>query len=233
MKNLIRNDWLTSLISKPAYRLEKFNYNLNDNFLKYKNSFIETKINTNDVNQLNAIQRSDFELIECELNFKKSNYFSQNQFKSEVKIRLAKKKDEDHVREIASKSFVKSRFYKDQNFEKKTASKIKEEWAGNFFRGERGDYLIVAEKNNSVIGFLLILIKNDNLIIDLIAVKEESRGLGIAKSMIAFVEENHMKDLRSILVGTQLSNLSAINLYNSLDFRLISSKYAFHLHTNK
>ncbi len=230
MKNLNRDNWLSSIISKSAYRLEKVNTGYNYSFLGYEDSFIDTKISTNNISEINEIQKNGFELIECELSFKKSNNFFQKEYNSNVIIRLSKKRDESEIREIASKSFIQSRFYKDPNFDKKTASKIKEEWAANFFKGARGDHLIVAEKNNSVIGFLLILIKKNNLIIDLIAVDEKNRGLGIAKSMILFAEKNLMNDLRSVLVGTQLSNLSAINLYNSLGFQLISSNYAFHLH---
>ena len=233
MENIICDRWLSSLISKPAYRIEKYEKDFNSKILLNDDSFIEAKINTNNIDEINDIQKNGFKIIECELNFMKRNSILQKEYNPKIKIRLSNNKDEEEVRKIASKAFVHSRFYKDPNFDKKVASKIKEEWAGNFFKGKRGDHLIVGEYNNSIVGFLLLLVRNGNLIIDLIAVKEINRGLGIAKSMILFAEKNFMDDLKLFSVGTQLSNLSAINLYNNMGFSLISSNYAFHLHTKK
>ena len=93
--------------------------------------------------------------------------------------------------------------------------------------------MIIAKNNNeNTIGFLQLLKgKNKSLIIDLIAVSENYRGLGIAEKMISFSILNCFKDLKEIKVGTQLGNYPAMEFYKKCKFSLTSSSYLLHKHT--
>ena len=109
------------------------------------------------------------------------------------------------------------------------ADTIKRKWAGNFFRGQRGDRMIVATFNEQVVGFLQLLCRKPTLIIDLIAVDSEHRGKGIASSMIGYASANCGRWIR-MLVGTQISNTPSTRAYEKLGFRMKHAEYVVHYH---
>ena len=113
------------------------------------------------------------------------------------------------------------------------ADEIKAQWAGNFFKGERGDRLVVAELTEKgrqkIVGFALLATPaNGQVVIDLIAVEEAYRRRGIAAEMIAFVESQFAPAV--IAVGTQVANLPSVRLYEKLGFRLAGTQHVFHFH---
>ena len=132
--------------------------------------------------------------------------------------------------ELANKSFKYSRFHLDSFFSNEVANNIKAEWVRSFFMEKRGDAMIVALIDNTIVGFLLLLQDDERITIDLIAVDSNFRGEGIAKDMIMYSQDCY-KDLSFIRVGTQLVNRPSINLYENLFFRFIEAKYVFHYHS--
>ena len=69
------------------------------------------------------------------------------------------------------------------------ADAIKARWAENYFRGERGDRMVVAGCKGRVEGFLQLLYGNEKtLVIDLIGVAKASRRRGLGRAMLAFAE---------------------------------------------
>ena len=91
--------------------------------------------------------------------------------------------------------------------------------------------MIIAEKNELLLGFMLLIKdKNNKLIIDLIAVNNKQRNSGIAKSMISSLP--HRLEIKNCTtkVGTQIDNINAVNLYLSMGFKIESSNFIFHLH---
>lgn len=150
--------------------------------------------------------------------------------------RFAVSEDREAVRGLASKGFVYSRFHLDPFISDTTANIIKRDWAGNFFDGNRGDGMVVAELNGNVVGFLqLIWGKNDCLVIDLIAVDSAFRNQGIGRDMIAYASLNGTGNGQipvQLRVGTQAANIPSVRFYESLGFRLVGSQYVLHYHGN-
>ena len=72
--------------------------------------------------------------------------------------------------------------------------------------------------------------KNNNIIIDLIAVNKNFRKKGYGEELIRSINSFTKINYNKILVGTELSNISAINLYLKIGFKLIFSTHSFHLH---
>ena len=135
------------------------------------------------------------------------------------------------MRAIAKNAFEYNRFYADPNISNNIACKIKEEWVGNFFLGERGKWMIVVEENSKIIGFVQLISKNQNtIIIDLIAIDKKSRGKGLAKEMISYAYENCLNKDGIIEVGTQIANTPSIKLYSKLSFHMNSASYVLHMH---
>ena len=100
----------------------------------------------------------------------------------------------------------------------------------NFFRGKRGDQLLVAEKDQKIAGFNQLIYGLDNSVcIDLIAVGKSFARQGIASDLINYID-TVCDDKKRVVVGAQVSNIPSIRLYQKLGFRMCSSKYVFHYH---
>ncbi len=150
---------------------------------------------------------------------------------SRGRCRFARPDDEPAVRGIAGSSFTQSRFHLDPEIPNATADRLKASWAGNFFTGKRGDWMVVAEEAGEVCGFLQLLRKSSEcLIIDLIAVAKEQQGKGLGKEMIAFAAHACLKQPAAMLVGTQIANFGSLALYTRLGFEISSASYVLHLH---
>jgi ribosomal protein S18 acetylase RimI-like enzyme len=225
---IISDDWLSKIIRKPVYHLKQFSTSLKSEDLPKNEMFIWSKIPVDDIEKLICLQKLGFYLVETNIEFSLTRQMNPKKI---LNVRFAKSSDEFAVRSIAKSAFKYNRFNRDQNISDKIASKIKEEWAGNFFSGKRGKWMLVAEINFKTVGFLQVTeCNNDTTIIDLIAVDEKNRGKGLAKEMIYFLYLNCLKKNGIIKVGTQISNTSSIELYLNIGFRIKSASYVLHMH---
>jgi ribosomal protein S18 acetylase RimI-like enzyme len=197
-----------------------------------RKSFLYTKIDCSNHMDLRHLENLGFRVIEInvtlkqELGLKFKIGSNQNQ---QYRIRLAKADDRKDVEEIARKSFTLDRFHQDPRIDNSSADEIKKQWAGNFFLGKRGDLLAVATRNNRPVAFLLLLFGQKENIIDLIAVDSEHRKNGLAEQMIEFVK-SIMESQKTLLVGTQATNIPSIRLYEKMGFQKIDSQILLHYH---
>lgn len=240
-KNLITKDiWLSNTINQLVYKINIINNNLNYNDLL---SFIDKTKKENNNKKILFYCKFDiknktvkknlllygFKFIVKELIFeKKKNGKILKKLDTDLKIRKFLSKDIKQLTNIAKDSFSFSRFYLDKKISNTKASFIKQKWIENFFLGLRGDNLIIAEKKDKVVGFLLLIKKNQNLIIDLIAVHENYRRYGYASKMINYLENKYK--FKKLVVGTQSINTKSIKLYKKFNFKLIKSHFVYHLH---
>jgi GNAT superfamily N-acetyltransferase len=144
--------------------------------------------------------------------------------------RFATADDEQQVRAIAAQSFSLTRFHQDRRIPNETADRIKEEWVGNFFNGRRGQWMVVAEDELGVSGFLQLLKSGEVVVIDLIAVAARARSKGVARSMIAYAAISCLGRDAELKVGTQLANSTSLRLYTKLGFQVSQATHVFHLH---
>ena len=249
MPDYLKTDkWLSEILEINSYNL---NYSIEcdlDEIKKtisklHKNSFITAKISSNNINKLIKIQDCGFFLIDCLLNYSVTtkeliNYNNQSVSNLKFFIRESLNEEKDYITEIASKSFLYSRFHQDPNISKNKASKIKSEWIKNFFNGKRGDKLFVAvsEKNSEVIGFILLiekenfLLKTKDIVIDLISVNAKFKQNGIGLALIKYAANYYKSATKKFRAGTQAVNIPANRLYQKLSFKLYETSYVFHFH---
>ncbi len=234
--------WLSEIFSRPVYCM-KFDRGLREKlrdekskeylalnrFLTSSPIFIYIKVPTEDPQTVQLVEKAGFHLIETNVTYEKEidkNYAVPDN----NCIRLASLNDQNHVTRLAEENFIFSRFHMDPSIPNELANKVKKEWAKNYFSGNRGDKMVIGEINDGVIGFLQILEGEDNtVIIDLIAVDKNHRRKNIASDLIACTELEY-DDYSLIRVGTQISNIPSIRLYEKLGFRLTQSQYIFHYH---
>ncbi|MFK4764710.1 GNAT family N-acetyltransferase [Desulfobaculum sp. SPO524] len=145
-------------------------------------------------------------------------------------IRLARASDEGAVRRIARESFHSSRFHRDPMIPKPVANSIKEDWARNFFLGQRGDAMVVAENaDGEVAGFALFLCRGQELVLDLIAVDDRHRGFRAGGDMMAFASRE-LGRFAIIRTVTQAENMQAMACYHRAGFASVTVERIFHYH---
>ena len=239
MNNFLKKDnWLSKIVGKDVYQLivDQFNpdlfYNDWKKFLKIninKNFFVYSKVDVSSIKTATCLENAGFHLVDTAVQYYLNNERKiVNNNKTNFKLSFTEKKFQKGVGQLAKNSFLYSRFHLDPLIDNKIADKIKQRWAENFFLNQRGDRMVVALDNNKPVGFLQLIINNNDLFIDLIGVSTEAQGKGVASSMILFARR---KIAHSVMkVGTQILNIPSVNLYQKLGFLLNSSKYIFHYH---
>ena len=241
-KNFVCDQWLSQIMNRDAYRLT-----IDDNFSREvsafksidylqlpqpqsRSIFIYTKVPVLSTNLIKFITKIGFNLVDTNVVFEKpmliNEEFTNN---SKCSVRFALSEDKNQVAELARNCFTYSRFHLDDDIPLSLANKIKAEWARNYFIGLRGDKMIVALVGDVIVGFLLLLESDTNLIIDLFAVDNNYQRIGVASDMIAYAE-CYLNSFSSVQVGTQLANIPSIRLYEKMGFRVCTSNYVFHYH---
>jgi len=232
-KNIIKDEWLSGIFGHDVYAVildSAFIGGTGPKSLKYLQRgrvFLYSKVSCDDPQGVGFLQDNGFYLVDTNVVFEKKILPSHN-VASFYKSRFAVSDDEEAVARIAERAFTLSRFHRDANISDDTANRIKAEWAKNYFRGSRGDFMVVAEHGKAMTGFLQLIKGNDKqLVIDLIAVDKAHREQGTARDMIAYAE-SRCGDFRTIRVGTQLANATSMRFYENMGFRYLTSQYVFH-----
>tara|TARA_B100001250_G_C19806846_1_gene793737 strand:+ start:2207 stop:2878 length:672 start_codon:yes stop_codon:yes gene_type:complete len=222
---LKKDNWLSKQLKYEVKSLDKKDL-INLNFKNFKTkTLLYCKVGQ-DFKINKKLLSNKFILVEKNLLFKKKI----NQINFECsKIREAQPRDKKEVCEIAKKSFINSRFYKDRHISNSIAAKIKFNWVKNYFSGKRGDRMIVYSEKKKVIGFVMLINKKKNLIIDLIAVKKKFRKKNIASKFIRFIC-NTSKNKHYIYAGTQQENFQSIKFYKKNKFIIAKNINVYHKH---
>ncbi|MBL8177152.1 MAG: GNAT family N-acetyltransferase [Bryobacterales bacterium] len=140
------------------------------------------------------------------------------------------------ILEIAKSAYRFDRFHSDAALPPGSADRLHEDWVRNSCAGQAADLVMVACKQDQVLGF--VTVKFDSSVrcrdggrlatIVLVATAESGRGQGIAKAttsaVLSWLRE---KNTAAVQVGTQLSNVAAGRLYESCGFRLGATTLTF------
>lgn len=227
--------WLGEQLGKPAYRVLGSVLELVAADLPRDKAFVEARVDTNDAEGLAHLQNLGFRIIDCNLTLERVVQEAPLQADADnlpANVRFANAEDEPGVRKLAREAFEQNRFHRDPCIPNGVASQIKEAWAGNYFFGKRGDWMVVAEDADGVGGFLQLLYAEDGmLVIDLVAVAARCRRQGLAHSMTAYAYQNCLEQRANMRVGTQLGNNASLQLYQAMGFQLCRAAYLLHRHT--
>lgn len=189
--------------------------------------FVYARLPAEDALTSHVLQSAGFQVVDTGLTLETEGALPRQG--PQHRARPARPEDEGAVREIARRAFQVSRFHLDPRIPGALADEIKAQWAANFFSGRRGDHMLVAEHEGRVAGFLQLLrAPPDVLVIDLIAVGVEHRGLGLGAEMIRSAAG--LENVARIRVGTQSANPGSLRLYQRLGFRVVSASMVLHAH---
>ncbi len=137
------------------------------------------------------------------------------------------------IENIAAGCFRYTRFHLDDAIGLDRANEIKRQWARNACRG-RAATVYVARLAGSVVGFLAVLesrsLNGSDAIIDLVGVDAAHQGQGIGRGLSHMFVEAWRGRADRLRVGTQVSNVPAMRLYEKMGFRIAESAYVLHAH---
>lgn len=101
---------------------------------------------------------------------------------------------------------------------------------GSFSYHIRNNLLFVAEIDNNIVGYVLVLIKRINAKLYSIGVIEPYRGRKIAKKLLELVSKELVYlGFKRLLLEVRIDNSTAISLYKKLGFNVVKNLKAFYL----
>ncbi|ABB44479.1 SSU ribosomal protein S18P alanine acetyltransferase [Sulfurimonas denitrificans DSM 1251] len=101
---------------------------------------------------------------------------------------------------------------------------------GSFCYHIKNNMLFVAEIDNIIAGYILVLIKRKNAKLYSIGVKEEFRGRKIAQKLLEFsIKKLSSIGFDSLLLEVRVDNEVAINLYKKIGFSIKKNLNEFYL----
>ena len=224
--------WLSGILGYPAWRVEAGHAGSPQSALQEGGPvFAYAKVDAGRIAEVSRLTASGFRVVDTALGFDGP---VPDDAGDAGGIRFAAAGDRNSVSRIAASAFRYSRFHLDPLIPGGTADAIKSAWAANFFSGQRGDGMVVAERGGQVVGFLQLLwAAPGRLVIDLIGVEAAAQSKGIGREMIAYAARHGTGDDRipqTMAVGTQAANVPSVRLYESLGLRLASAQYVLHYH---
>lgn len=131
------------------------------------------------------------------------------------------------VENISAKAFLWGRFTVDLRVPGEGAEKIHRAWTRNCCLGTHAKHVLVARNKDAVLGFIALKFHMAGTVkvgsIELMATAETSRGMGIGRALVQ-AGCNWLSDtVEYAVVRTELSNIPALRLYESLGFRVLNS----------
>lgn len=215
------------ILKKPLTPIEKQNELFE--FLKYFDFIVITNMGNDPFNNHLLGKRTNAFQTDINIRFRKK--VTENRITDDPSITIADQfPKNDQIVRIAESAFTYSRFLNDPNLPREKALLIYGDIVSNAF-GKPDKYFLVSYETGIVTGF--ILFSNDKIsltsTIELIAVNNDFTRQGIGRALINAMEQ-HISELgqTSIIVGTQLNNISAVNFYFSLGFKYQECNSIYH-----
>ncbi len=189
---------------------------------------LSARVDTGDLTTIHALEETGFELIDGIQTFLLS--LNGDQAVAPPGTRLFESRDLTQILEIGKSVFLFDRFHADAALSPGVADRLHENWTRNCCLGTAADAVVVAEEEGRVASYVTCQADREagrGLII-LAATAEWARGRGAARrASAAALHWFASQGLATVEVGTQLRNIPAARLYESLGFRLTRTSLTF------
>lgn len=210
---------------------------LSENWMKQRNvKNIIARVDLDDANGILAFERNGFTIFDVLTTFNvHSNHVSVDNKHAprNLNARPALAADEPKLMEIARETFRNDHFHRDHRFPKERSDELFAEWIYNCCHGLADAVLVAKNRQMQPVGFITCRKKhggkNGYGVIDLVAVSPLHQNKGIGKLLVREACRWFSKNgVDSIFVGTQVTNLAAVRMYEDSGFRLASTEVTFH-----
>jgi len=190
--------------------------------------YLSARVDTGDFSTIHVLEEAGFELIDGIQTF--GILLNGNHAMAPPGTRLFEEGDLPEVLEIGRTAFTFDRFHADPALSPRVADQVNESWTRNCCLGIAADAVVVAEEEERVASYVTCRADRtaDRGIIILVATAEWARGRGAARrASSAALHWFSTQGVGSVEVGTQLRNIPAARLYESLGFRLTRTSFTF------
>lgn len=197
---------------------------------------LSVRIDTEDTLACRSISGRDFKiadtLVTYLLNTKKE--YKIPSIRVPFKVRLYEEKDFSEVLDLARHGFSKDRFHLDPNLPNEKCDQFHVKWTKNCLNGTRADEVLVAERNQKVVGYLAYGV--DKELAKFSKRKICGRGIGTSSpqakgahvALFRTMVERMIPRVDMIDPQTQINNYEVIRIWQEFGFRLVRSQYTFH-----
>ncbi|MCX4167985.1 GNAT family N-acetyltransferase [Enterococcus casseliflavus] len=228
-------EWDSHFFNKKVGKLilskENQNQFCENDFYRYDLIYIYNYQNDKEVNNFILEKFSNARLQDINVQLKRSSLnINENNSGIITDIKFIKEESIDLVISLSKGAFRYTRFFNDPLIPNELADIIYEQWLINSFKSEDSKMLGYYQ-NNILKGYILYKYENEKSIrIELIAVSKTSQNQGIASKLIDAMFYKVNEDLHhfEFLVGTQLNNIGALNLYISCGFKILDISSVYH-----
>ncbi len=171
-------------------------------------------------------EKSEAYMTDCPVLLKKDAEKHPKEENSSFIIRKATEEDLPELAKIAEGAFVESRFFNDPEIPDEKAGELYSSWVKNAFYSENKTVFTTDERN----GFLIYVQRDGEGHIDLVAAGGENRKKGVGTALVKFAENYAFEQGCGVFfVGTQATNIPALNLYIKCGFKIIKTSRIYHL----
>lgn len=189
---------------------------------------LSARVGTEDSSTIHVLEEAGFELIDGIQSF--GLELSEIHAAPPAGTRLFAPDDLAEVLEIGRTAFVFDRFHADAALAPGVADRVHESWTRNCCLGTAADAVFVAGEDRRVASYVTCRVDAEAArgVIVLVATAAWARGKGAARrASSAALCWFRGQGLLSAEVGTQLRNVAAARLYESLGFRMIRASLTF------
>jgi len=190
--------------------------------------YLTARVDAGDLTSIHSLEEAGFELIDGIQTFLLS--INGNHSSPPPDARLFRPSDMTDVLEIARTAFVFDRFHADPSLAPEVADRVNEDWTRNCCLGAAADAVLVAEEEGCVVSYVTCRIDRGarHGVVILVATAPAARGKGAGRrASAAALHWFSNQGAATVEVGTQLRNVPAARLYESLGFRMHRTSLTF------
>lgn len=191
------------------------------------------KIDTREKHLTNLFLYNRFALVDTQVMYSIPIYHSNF---CEEKVNgyfIAKYQNEciEQITKIAKGAFKIDRFHSDPLLPAEKSDMYYEKWAENLCKGLADEiYVVIEQKNSSVVGFISVTYKDKTAIVGLAAIKPEYQGNGLFTYMMSEVITvlKTKTGIEYLHYGTQLSNIPILKTMTKFSGIILYSNHVLH-----
>ena len=228
--------WLGNLLTYPVFKVDAQQvdiFEIERHLTENSDAMYFCKVNTSESRTVLKLTSAGFYIVDTNVSFTRDTSPARLAVDTKCVIRPFKKSDESEILKIAYESFVYSRFHLDPLIDREAANRIKKEWIQSYIDKKRGDVLAVGTIEDRPVGFMGLLSNNTAKVFDLMAVDKQFRRFKIGHSLVAFLIDEYRNSCDRFEIGTQISNIPSIRLFENHGFTTHASQYILHMHIRK
>ncbi len=178
---------------------------------------------------IRLIQKFEGKLVDDKITFRlRLTSFRNVQYDNNI-ISYPVQEPNEELIELAIESGKYSRFRTDNCFSKGIYEKLYTQWITNSTLRLNAEEVFVYQTGNKIKGMITLTEKQQIGNIGLIAVAQDSQGLGIGKKLVnRTIHYFHSKGIESLDVVTQNANKDACDFYKKIGFKILNIKNVYH-----